>query len=168
SRLNSGRRASPCCQKSPFLLLCRWQLSFSSSGGSPTTVITTPLKRPPDPPWWTRSPKQNKSMKSAFSQTRAHDGSSIAQGVCDSPGGNRLLDAAGSDGDVRNDRGSASRIILVPLKLSGSSHLALNLARSLARKIKARLVLLHVVQLNIAGEERGIPRTRLVNELCRE
>jgi nucleotide-binding universal stress UspA family protein len=53
------------------------------------------------------------------------------------------------------------------LTLSGSCRAALAVARNLAREIKARLLLLHIVQLNIAGEERGIQRTRLVNELCR-
>jgi nucleotide-binding universal stress UspA family protein len=57
--------------------------------------------------------------------------------------------------------------ILVPLTLSGGSHDALAIARNLACESDARLVLMHVVQLNIAGEERGIQRTRLLNELCR-
>jgi nucleotide-binding universal stress UspA family protein len=59
------------------------------------------------------------------------------------------------------------KTILVPLTLSASSHAALAIAGNLARDSEARLVLLHVVQLNIAGEERGIQRTRLVEELCR-
>ena len=43
---------------------------------------------------------------------------------------------------------------------------ASRLARNIATKSEARLVLLHVVHLNIAGEEYGIPRTRLLNDLC--
>jgi nucleotide-binding universal stress UspA family protein len=77
--------------------------------------------------------------------------------------------SAPGENDARNeDRPAfAPEIILVPLALSGSSHAALKLARNLARESQARLVLLHVVQLNIVGEERGIQRTRLLNELCR-
>jgi nucleotide-binding universal stress UspA family protein len=62
----------------------------------------------------------------------------------------------------------APKIILVPLDFSGGSPAALTIAWNLALKSKATLVLLHVVQLNIAGEERGIQRTRLLNELCRD
>jgi len=36
----------------------------------------------------------------------------------------------------------------------------------IATKSEAKLILLHVVQLNIAGEEYGIPRTRLLDDLC--
>ena len=61
---------------------------------------------------------------------------------------------------------SAARTILVPLTLSNYSYAVLEAARELARESSARLVLLHVVQLNIAGEERGIPRGRLFDELC--
>jgi nucleotide-binding universal stress UspA family protein len=52
--------------------------------------------------------------------------------------------------------------------LSGDSRAALAVARQLAGESGAKLVLLHVVQLNIAGEERGIPRARLLGELCRD
>ena len=61
---------------------------------------------------------------------------------------------------------SASKVILVPVTVSSSSHAALAVARTLAHETGGRLVLLHIVQLNIAGEERGIQRTRLVDELC--
>ena len=57
--------------------------------------------------------------------------------------------------------------ILVPLTLSGGSYAALAIARNLACESNAKLTLLHVVHLNIAGEERGIHRMRLVNELRR-
>jgi nucleotide-binding universal stress UspA family protein len=56
--------------------------------------------------------------------------------------------------------------ILVPLALSSGSYAALAIAKKLASESRAKLVLLHAVQLNIAGEEHGIPRTRLLNELC--
>ena len=76
--------------------------------------------------------------------------------------------AQGENDDWNEDRPAfAPEIILVPLALSGSSHAALATARNLACESQARLVLLHVVQLNIAGEERGIQRTRLLHELCR-
>jgi nucleotide-binding universal stress UspA family protein len=61
---------------------------------------------------------------------------------------------------------SSFKKILVPVTLSGSSAPGLGLARKLARESGAQLVLLHVVQLNIAGEERGIHRARLLSELC--
>jgi nucleotide-binding universal stress UspA family protein len=63
---------------------------------------------------------------------------------------------------------SKSGVILAPVTLDRRTQAALPVARSLALKSNARLVLLHVVQLNIAGEERGIHRARLVNELCLE
>lgn len=60
------------------------------------------------------------------------------------------------------------RKILVPVTLSAKSHAALPIALKLAQDCGASLVLLYAVQLNIAGEERGIPRTRLLDELCRD
>ena len=61
---------------------------------------------------------------------------------------------------------SAGKKILVPLALSGGSGDTLAVAAQLARKSRAQLVFFHAVQLNIAGEERGIDRTRLLSELC--
>jgi nucleotide-binding universal stress UspA family protein len=61
-----------------------------------------------------------------------------------------------------------NRKILVPVCLKEDSYASLALARSLAREPGVELVLLHVVLLNIIGEERGINRTGLVNDLCRE
>ncbi|HUK83204.1 MAG TPA: universal stress protein [Verrucomicrobiae bacterium] len=58
--------------------------------------------------------------------------------------------------------------ILVPVTLEGGSRSAVAIAANLAEESGASLVLLHAVQLSIAGEERGIPRARFVNELCRE
>jgi nucleotide-binding universal stress UspA family protein len=58
--------------------------------------------------------------------------------------------------------------ILVPVVFSEISFPHLAFAGNLASESSASLVLLHVVQLNIAGEEFGIPRSRLVNELCRD
>jgi nucleotide-binding universal stress UspA family protein len=58
--------------------------------------------------------------------------------------------------------------ILVPVTLSKEQHCALAFALSLARKCRGTITLLHAVQLNIVGEERGIPRTQLVRLLCRE
>jgi nucleotide-binding universal stress UspA family protein len=80
-----------------------------------------------------------------------------------------LLDSARGKNEVRNEQctGLTPKNILVPVPLSGDCNAALAIARNLALKVKAKLVLLHVVQLNIAGEELGIPRARLVNELCR-
>jgi len=58
-------------------------------------------------------------------------------------------------------------VILVPVVFSGGHYPHLAFADNLASESGASLVLLHVVQLNIAGEEFGIPRARLVEELCR-
>jgi nucleotide-binding universal stress UspA family protein len=68
---------------------------------------------------------------------------------------------------VSEAHASTFKKILVPMTLSGSSARSLELARNLARKSGGQLVLLHVVRLNIAGEERGIHRTRLLSDLCR-
>jgi nucleotide-binding universal stress UspA family protein len=54
--------------------------------------------------------------------------------------------------------------ILVPLSLSGSALAGVSFARSLANETNAQLLLLHVIDLNIAGEERGIPKTRLLQQ----
>jgi nucleotide-binding universal stress UspA family protein len=64
--------------------------------------------------------------------------------------------------------GTAPKTILVPLKLTGPSSAALRIARDYALKSKATVILLHVVQLNIAGEECGIPRAELLAELCQK
>lgn len=57
--------------------------------------------------------------------------------------------------------------ILVPVDFSAGSTVALQYAGSLAREFNATVVLLHITQLNIAGEERGIPRTRFLNDMRR-
>jgi len=82
----------------------------------------------------------------------------------------QLADATGHEHGVcgRSRPASRSRTILVPLTLSDGSHVALAIARNLARESGGKLVLLHVVHLNIVGEERGIQRTRMVNELCQD
>lgn len=68
------------------------------------------------------------------------------------------------------DEGRKLRLhkILVPLDLTEGSREALFPALALARTLHASVVVLHVVQLNIAGEEFGIPRTRLVYEIAEE
>ena len=58
--------------------------------------------------------------------------------------------------------------ILVPVTLSSDSRAAVTVASRLAEECGASIILLHAVQLAIAGEERGIPRGRLVDELCRD
>src|SRR5690349_24482837 len=54
--------------------------------------------------------------------------------------------------------------VLVPLDLSEGSLSVLRRASTLAAPA-AMIRVLHAVQLNIAGEERGIPRTSLIREL---
>jgi nucleotide-binding universal stress UspA family protein len=67
--------------------------------------------------------------------------------------------------EKREDGPSNARKILVPVSHPERSHEALALALLLARESGGQLVLLHAVELNIVGEERGIGRTRLVQEL---
>jgi universal stress protein A len=55
--------------------------------------------------------------------------------------------------------------VLVPLDFSAGSTVALQYAAALAREFHATVTLLHIVQLNVAGEERGVPRTQFLNEL---
>lgn len=83
-----------------------------------------------------------------------------------------------TEADSTNELGSwtASRLktresvnrILVPLVFSEYSYAGVALACSGARTSGAEVILFHAVQLNIAGEERGIQRTRLLGELCRD
>jgi nucleotide-binding universal stress UspA family protein len=103
---------------------------------------------------------RNNRMKPIISHARTNTGLPLAGSCGESLATNRLLDCAQSPG-------SATKVILVPLTLSNGSYPTLAIAKNHAHESNARLVLLHVVQLNIAGEEHGIPRTCLINELCR-
>ena len=58
--------------------------------------------------------------------------------------------------------------ILVPVDFCAASAVALQYATALARGCGAAITVLHVLQLNIAGEERGIPRTQFLNEMREE
>ncbi len=58
--------------------------------------------------------------------------------------------------------------ILVPVDFSTREETALSVAVKLAEKCGGSLVLLHVVPLNIVGEDRGIARARLLQESGRE
>jgi len=60
--------------------------------------------------------------------------------------------------------GKISRV-LVPVDLSPSSAEVLYYARMFAKPFDAIVELLHVVQLNIVGEELGVPRLGLIREL---
>ncbi len=55
--------------------------------------------------------------------------------------------------------------VLVPLDLTEASLPSLAYAALLARQFGCTLTLLHVVRLNIVGEERGVPLTRFRAEL---
>jgi nucleotide-binding universal stress UspA family protein len=57
------------------------------------------------------------------------------------------------------------RKILVPVTASNGSRAAFKIALRLAKAWNASITLLHVVNLAIVGEERGIARTRLIDEL---
>jgi nucleotide-binding universal stress UspA family protein len=108
-------------------------------------------------------------MKTILSQPRTNIEPLVVPDRGEYHASHRVLNSAQGENDDRNeDRPAfAPKIILVPLALSGSSHGALAIAKNHACESQAKLVLLHVVQLNIAGEERGIQRTRLLHELCR-
>lgn len=68
---------------------------------------------------------------------------------------------------VINGEALAGKItrVLVPVDLSASSAEVLYYARMFAKPFDAMVELLHVVQLNIVGEERGVPRLGLIREL---
>ncbi|MGB7746798.1 MAG: universal stress protein [Verrucomicrobiia bacterium] len=109
-------------------------------------------------------------MKTILIQPRANIEPLVVPGRGESHASHQAPNFVQCEDDDRNEArpAFAPKIILVPLALPGSSHAALEIARNLACESQARLVLLHVVQLNIAGEERGIQRTRLLHELCRD
>lgn len=56
--------------------------------------------------------------------------------------------------------------ILVPVDFSAGSLEALRYATGLSGLCRADLLALHVVQLNIGGEELGIPRMKFLNEMA--
>ena len=56
--------------------------------------------------------------------------------------------------------------VLVPVGLSANTRELLECALIFAKRLDAVIELLHVVQLNIAGEERGVPRAGLVQGLA--
>jgi nucleotide-binding universal stress UspA family protein len=55
--------------------------------------------------------------------------------------------------------------ILVPVDFSACSVEALRHASAFAKQFEAVIDVVHVVQLNIAGEEAGVPRTALIRQL---
>ena len=55
--------------------------------------------------------------------------------------------------------------VLVPLLELDAAPLALALALRLVQERGGRVVLLHAVHLSVVGEERGIPRARLLADL---
>lgn len=58
--------------------------------------------------------------------------------------------------------------VLVPVDLSPSSVKLLQFARNYGVRFDSMLQLLHVVRLNVVGEECGIPRSSLIRELSDE
>ena len=90
----------------------------------------------------------------------------VAPGRCGPIGrGERDPSTASESVHDAGSRIANCRRILVPIKWSRHSLVGLAVALKLARVWGSRMVLLHVVHLNIAGEERGIDRTRLLQEL---
>jgi len=55
--------------------------------------------------------------------------------------------------------------ILVPIDFSEGSLRALPYASFLARQFGCQVTLLYVAHLNVVGEERGVPRTRFLEEM---
>lgn len=55
--------------------------------------------------------------------------------------------------------------VLVPIDFTESSLRALPYAAFFARQFACRVTLVHVVHLNIVGEERGVPLTNILNEI---
>ena len=96
--------------------------------------------------------------------------SSDAENIPTILAGTRLAEwrSEGNDASKAQCRAFGSRKFLVPLTLSADSRVSLAVARKLARESGAQLVLMHAVQLSITGEERGIPRSQLLNELCHD
>jgi nucleotide-binding universal stress UspA family protein len=107
-------------------------------------------------------------MNTALSHPHAIAEPPAAEGAAEFYAGNQWLDCAQRESDRQNEKQPTFglKTILVPLTLSNGSYTTLAIAKDLAAKSNAKLVLLHVVQLNIVGEECGIPRARLFDELC--
>src|SRR6185295_16075799 len=55
--------------------------------------------------------------------------------------------------------------VLVPLDFSKHSWASLAPAARLSRDFSCRVTLLHVVHLNIVGEERGVPLAQFIEEM---
>jgi universal stress protein A len=108
-------------------------------------------------------------MRTILTNVRTNAEPPAAAVLCEFRETSRLLNSAHGENDIQNAQcpAFAPKSILVPLPLSSGSYAALAIAKNLAREFNAKLILLHVVQLNIAGEELGIPRARIVNEMCR-
>jgi nucleotide-binding universal stress UspA family protein len=60
------------------------------------------------------------------------------------------------------------RTILVPVDFTAGSFEALQFAATLGRECHAAIIVLHVVQLNLVGEELGCPRTQYLNEMAEQ
>jgi len=61
--------------------------------------------------------------------------------------------------------GNTNKRFLVPVDFSEDAKEILKYAMTSASRLDAVVVLLHVIQLNIQGEERGIPRGHLIRNL---
>lgn len=64
------------------------------------------------------------------------------------------------------DAPASPQRVLVPVKFSPDSLRTLHYAANLARHWGCHVTWLHVVHLNIVGEERGVPRARLLEEMA--
>jgi nucleotide-binding universal stress UspA family protein len=109
-------------------------------------------------------------MQAILSPTRTNTQPSEATRRCESHANQRAANCARREnGALRVDGNQFDpKIVLVPLTLSDGSRAAIAIARNLVRGTEAKLVLLHVVQPNVVGEEQRIPRTPLLDELYRD
>lgn len=107
-------------------------------------------------------------MKTTLTNTQTNVELTAVDGAGESRVSSWLLNSAQGKMDHQSGKGfpSGFKTILVPLTLVSDARATLGIAKIMAGKSEAKLVLLHVVQLNIVGERYGIPRTRLLNEMC--
>jgi len=79
-----------------------------------------------------------------------------------------LRERAEIGGHVAAAAGTTVAPLLVPVDLSPRAEEMLKHAARMAERLGCTAEVLHVVQLNICGEERGIPRGRLLHGLAQE
>jgi nucleotide-binding universal stress UspA family protein len=107
-------------------------------------------------------------MHGLFSHSRGDADPPNGRGCAELLVNNRVLDPPQCANAFRTQEcaAPAPKTVLVPLTLSSGSHAALVIAANLAVVAGAKLVLLHVVETDIAGAEGGIQLTRTLHDSC--